>query len=101
MENVRPDSQKLTHLKAPDPIDSPMRVVSLPLHQLQNSQGETPGPMSVLEWRRAVWYAVQSIRDQTNPIVRPLLQKTCWLLKLNEDTHNNIFIVPNLPSAFN
>lgn len=68
MENVRPDSQKLTHLKAPDPIDSPMRVVSLPLHQLQNSQGETPGPMSVLEWRRAVWYAVQSIRDQTNPI---------------------------------
>ncbi|KNZ61196.1 hypothetical protein VP01_1438g3 [Puccinia sorghi] len=69
MENVRPDSQKLTHLKAPDPIDSPMRVVSLPLHQLQNSQGETPGPMSVLEWRRAVWYAVQSIRDQTNPII--------------------------------
>jgi len=72
MENVRQDSHKLAHLTAPDSIGSPMRVVSLPLHQLENSQGETPGPMSVLEWRRTVWFAVQSIRDQSNnPINQP------------------------------
>lgn len=43
----------------------PSDVVSLPLHQLDN-QPETPGPMSVLEWRRAVWFQVQSIQHTAN-----------------------------------
>ncbi|PLW05188.1 hypothetical protein PCANC_28207 [Puccinia coronata f. sp. avenae] len=36
MENVRPDSRKLDPVMAPDAIDSPMRLVSLPLDELTN-----------------------------------------------------------------
>jgi hypothetical protein len=72
MENVRPDSRKLDPVMAPDAIDSPMRLVSLPLDELTN-QAATPGPMSILEWRRAVWYEAQSILDQSNPTVRCFL----------------------------
>ncbi|KAA1072304.1 hypothetical protein PGT21_032154 [Puccinia graminis f. sp. tritici] len=70
MENVRPDSRQLDPVMAPCSIDSPMAVVGLPLHEL-NNQGETPGAMSVLEWRRAVWFEVQSIHDQSHPISQP------------------------------
>ncbi|WAR56344.1 hypothetical protein PtB15_7B192 [Puccinia triticina] len=68
MENVRPDSRKPDPAMAPS--DSPVGIVSLPLHEL-NNQGEAPGPMSVLEWRRAVWFEVQSIQDH------PITQAPC------------------------
>ncbi|KAI7951395.1 hypothetical protein MJO28_007079 [Puccinia striiformis f. sp. tritici] len=71
MEHVRPDSQQPEPVMTPASIDDlPMGVVSLPLHEL-NQQGEAPGPMSILEWRRVVWFEVQSMQDQSYPIVRP------------------------------
>ncbi|KAI9622744.1 hypothetical protein H4Q26_015026 [Puccinia striiformis f. sp. tritici PST-130] len=68
MEHVRPDSQQPEPVMTPASIDDlPMGVVSLPLHEL-NQQGEAPGPMSILEWRRVVWFEVQSMQDQSYPI---------------------------------